>query len=486
MTASKPNILLISSDQQRYSLGGSPGPVFLRIPHYDGLRYEGVTYASAYADCPICVPARTSIMTGKYVFNHGMARNGLTSEVMGREATLPALLRDLGYQTAAIGKMHFGPIRTRHGFDEMIIPDDYYREMRRSGSMFQPMRHGLGQTELYPSMSTVPETLSLTSWIAEKCVEYVWERRDPSLPFFLWCSFTKPHPPLDPPEPYYSMYRDCEMPEPVYGEWSEPNQSPEAFNRFRQRKSVDLIPAEIIREARAAYCGLVTQIDYNMGRVLAAVKNSGLLDNTLIIYLSDHGEYLGDHHAASKVFFHEPSAHVPLVLRMPKTWKRRCHGDRVSTPVTHADILPTLVSAAGGRLPDNVDGQDLVALARGDLENPRRYLEAMAAQYSECEYLAITDGRWKYIWYPEGAAEQLFDLALDPEELVNLAGQSDYDEKRSELKTEMIRRHERRGSRFVTGGELLQRPVKQESLKDRRNQSFWAYHTEYDQTFNRH
>ena len=171
---------------------------------------------------------------------------------------------------------------------------------------------------------------------------------------------------------------------------------------------------------------------------------------------------------------------------MPKTWEERCHGDSVSALVTHADILPTLIRAAGGTPPDDVDGQDLVALARGELESPRRYLEAMAANYTECEYLAITDGRWKYIWYPEGAAEQLFDLASDPEELANLAGQSDYDEKRSELKAEMIRRHERRGSRFVTAGELLQRPVTHESLKDRRNQGFWAYHTEYDQTFNRH
>jgi len=188
-------------------------------PHFDQLRREGLTFTSAYADCPSCVPSRVSIMTGQFVTSHGMARNGQTSTVMGRERTLPAYMRALGYQTAAIGKMHFGPQRLRHGFDEMILPDDYYREMIRRGASLQPMRHGLGQNELYPTMATVPESQTLTNWIAEQCLEYIRVRRDPTVPFFLWCSFSKPHPPLDPPEPYYSMYRGCAIAEPVYGDW---------------------------------------------------------------------------------------------------------------------------------------------------------------------------------------------------------------------------------------------------------------------------
>jgi len=98
--------------------------------------------------------------------------------------------------------MHFGPERRRHGWDEMILPADYYRQMERSGLPFQPMRHGLGQNELYPTMATVPEALTLTSWTAERCVDYIRERRDPTKPFLLWCSFSKPHPPLDPHETY--------------------------------------------------------------------------------------------------------------------------------------------------------------------------------------------------------------------------------------------------------------------------------------------
>ena len=417
-------------------------------------------------------------MSGQYVFTHGMTGNGPSSRVLKDLKTLPAYMNELGYQTAAIGKMHFTPQRVRHGFQEMILPEDYYRHMGHLGYDVQPMRHGLGQNELYPGQATVPESLTLTAWTAEQCVEYIRERRDPTAPFFLWCSFSKPHPPLDPPEPYYSMYRNSPIPEPVFGDWSEDDRCPEAFKFLRQKQSFDLVPPEIIREARAAYYGLITQIDYNMGRVFAALQDMGLFSDTLIIYASDHGEYLGDHHAGAKGFFHEQSAHVPCVLRLPQSWENRQHGVISDDLVTLADILPTVVSAAGGSPSDDVDGQDLIALARGELE-PRRYLEATSGPPEKATYYGITDGRWKYMWYPEGGAEQLFDLKTDPQEIKNLADLPGYAEQRNSLKQEMIRRHEARHSAGVKDGQLVARPVEDYSVADRRNQSWPGYHTEY-------
>ena len=472
-----PNILLITTDQQRFDAAGDAAPSFMRTPHYDVLAREGVTFSAAYSDCPICVPARVGIMTGKFVGTHGMRGNGPTTNVMGRHDTLPAYLRELGYQTAAIGKMHFGPERVRHGFDEMILPADYYREMAKSGSPYQPMRHGLGQNELYPTMSTVPESLTLTSWISEQCVEYIKERRDPSVPFFLWCSYTKPHPPFDPPEPYYSMYRNSPIPEPFVGDWAKDDACPEAFERLRQGWSSDQVPPEVIREARAAYYGLITQIDYNMGRVFAALQDLDLFNDTLIIYTSDHGEYLGDHNTGGKVFFHESSSHVPYVLRMPKSWGNRMHGTKVTTPVTHADILPTLLAAAGGSVPEDVDGMDLVALARGEISKPRRYVESTAND--EPSYFGITDGVWKYIWYPEGGQEQLFNLEDDPHELTNLAVSKDYAEKCEELHAELVARDQRRGGEFSDGERLITLPRKGDTERDRRNQGWPGFHTEH-------
>lgn len=472
-----PNILLITTDQQRFDTAGDRAPSFMRTPHYDLLASEGVEFTSAYTDSPICVPARVSLMSGRFVGNHGMRGNGPTTSVMGRDDTLPAYLKQLGYQTAAIGKMHFGPERARHGFDEMILPADYYREMARSGSPYQPMRHGLGQNELYPTMATVPESQTLTSWISEQCVEYILERRDPTVPFFLWCSYSKPHPPLDPPEPYYSMYRNSAIPEPVVGEWAKDGGGPEAFKRLRESWSLDKIPPEVIKEARAAYYGLITQIDYNMGRIFSALQDLDLFRDTLIIYTSDHGEYLGDHNTGGKFFFHDPSARVPFVVRMPKSWDNRMHGTKVETPVTLADILPTLVSAAGGDIPKQADGMDLIALARGEIENPRKYVEAMAGE--EPSFFGITDGVWKYMWYPEGGEEQLFNLEDDPQELTNLADHAEYREKCEELHRELVERDQQRGGKFSSDGRLLQISLKGDSERDRRNSNWPGFHTEH-------
>lgn len=485
MSKHKPNILLITTDQQRFDTVAPYASPFMRTPHYDILCRRGVAFTSAYADCPICVPARISIMSGKYASSHNMTDNGQTSKVMGHEGTLPSLLCKLGYQTAAIGKMHFGTQRVRHGFGEMIIPEDYYIEMGRSGSILQPMRHGLGQNELYPSMATVPECRTLTSWIAEKCVEYISERKDPTLPFFLWCSFSKPHPPLDPPEPYYSMYRNCDIPKPSYGDWSEDDICPEPFKRFRQQWSSDKIPVEVIKEARAAYYGLITQVDYNMGRVFGALQDLGIFDDTMIIYTSDHGEYLGDHHAAGKFFFHEASAHVPFVMKLPKSWNSKCHGTIVSSVVTHADILPTCVAAAGGTVLNDVDGQNLIALINGDLRKPREYLEGFCRCKGRESYM-LTDGRWKYIWYPEGGREQLFDLENDRTEQNDLAGIVEYNKKLFILREELIKRHSEKQLDTVVNGELVVLPLKGDTERDRRQNTLGGINTEYYKVDVRH
>lgn len=488
MPPSKPNILLITADQQRYDATGMTGPSFLRTPHFDNISREGVTFSRAYSDCPLCVPARVSIMTGKQVFTHGEYRNGDTTKRIDRDQSLPGCLRSLGYQTAAIGKMHFTPQRARHGFDEMILPADYYRQMQSSGLPYQPMRHGLGQNELYAGMATVPESLTLTSWIAEQCVNYILDRRDPTVPFFLWCSFSKPHPPLDPPEPYYSMYRNCPIPDPIHGDWSRDENCPEPVKRFRQQWSQDLIPPEIIREARSAYYGLITQNDYNMGRVFAALQDLDMLKDTLIVYTSDHGDFLGDHHCGCKFFFHEPSAHVPFVVRPPKSWGYDLHGTTNAAPVTHADILPTLVKAAGGEPPAGLDGIDLIAAARGQAQ-PRRYLEA-GQEIPGVAYAALTDGRWKYIYYPEGHREQLFDIDNDPGELHDLAGAAeqtaDHAAELTRLREELIRRNVARKSPLVKDGRLVELPIRQESERERRSGNWPGFHTDSFQADIRH
>jgi arylsulfatase len=477
----QPNIILITTDQQRYDTLAPYAPPFMRTPHIDHLMRDGIVFDRAYADCPICVASRASILTGKLSRNHGLPNNNDTSSRIGRENTLPTLLRAAGYQTAAIGKMHFGPERCRHGFDEMILPADYYLQMSRSGSPVQPMRHGLGQNELYPGMATVPEAQTLTAWTAEQCVEYIKTRRDPTVPFFLWCSFSKPHPPLDPPEPYYSMYRNCPIPEPIHSEWSLAEDRPIAFRRQQESWASDLIPPEIIREARAAYYGLITQIDYNVGRVFAALQDHNMFGETLFVFTSDHGEFLGDHHTACKIFPHEVSARIPFILRLPKSWQGRRYGERVKHLTSLADILPTLVTAAGGKPPANIDGLDLLSVLGGSTA-PRPHLMSLASwKYPEPNhtlFLGITDGRWKYSWYLEGPSEQLFDVETDPQELRNLAQVPAHAAKKKELREALVRLEKQYGSEYLVNGDLAAVPPRGDTTAERRSNPWPGYHTE--------
>jgi arylsulfatase len=481
--ADRPNILLVTTDQQRFDTIGSRAPAFLRTPHLQQLAREGTSFACAYSDNPLCVPSRASIMSGQSVWSHGMVNNGTTSDVLGQRGTLPDLLHEVGYQTYAIGKMHFGPERARHGFDEIVLPADYYREMTRRGLPVAPMRHGLGQNELYPGMSTVPEPLTLTSWLCEQAVLFLRERRDPLRPFFLWLSFSKPHPPLDPPEPYYSMYRSSDLPEPVVGDWAGDDRSPAAIRRQRLKDSYDLIPREVYREARSAYYGLITQVDYNLGRVFAALQDHDELNETAVLFTSDHGEFLGDHRLGNKVLFHEPSAHVPFILRLPHSDGRLPRGSENQLPVSHRDILPTLLSIAGAPEPPDVDGTDIVARAQ-DPASQLRYVTGMSAGADAGNetplYFAVTDGRWKYIWYPEGGREQLFCLEEDPQELADLAGRAgEGSREKARLRAALIADMSTSGGRkYLVQGDLPAWPEPSESTEELRTTSWPGYHTE--------
>jgi arylsulfatase len=333
-------------------------------------------------------------------------------------------------------------------------------------------------------MSTVPEALTLTSWLCEQAVLFLRERRDPLQPFFLWLSFSKPHPPLDPPEPYYSMYRTSNLPEPVVGSWASEECSSAAVRRQRLKDSYDLIPPEVIREARSAYYGLVTQVDYNLGRVFAALQDRDEFTDTAVLFTSDHGEFLGDHRLGNKVLFHEPSAHIPFILRLPRSDGRLPRGQENGLPVSHRDILPTLLSIAGAPAPANVDGIDLLARAQ-EPAGETRYVTGMSAGADAGNttplYFAITYGRWKYIWYPEGGCEHLFCLEQDPHELTDLAdGPGEEQGEKKRLRTALIADMSAGGGEnYLSDGDLPACPDPAESAGELRMTSWPGYHTEH-------
>jgi arylsulfatase A-like enzyme len=355
--------------------------------------------------------------------------------------------------------------------------------MARSGNVYQPMLHGLGQNEQVASgMATVPEALTLTSWITERCVDYIRYRRDPNAPFFLWCSYSKPHPPFDPPEPYYSMYRNDKLPEPVVGDWSWGNDCPEAYKRLRERYCTDRVPPEIRRKNFAAYLGLCTQVDFNLGRLFSALREAGQLENTLILYTSDHGEMMGDHGTYGKVFFYETSARIPFIMVKPRSlggWKQ---GGRCGFPVTHCDLMPTILAAAGDTAYKG-DGVNLLEIDAGCTQE--RMIEGLNAS-PILGYSAVTDGKVKYIWYPEGGCEQFFDLVNDPGELCNAIGDDQYRDAAAKLRNHLLRLHTERETGWVKNGTWVEWPLKGDTTAERRTACWKGFHTEFCEIDVRH
>lgn len=452
-TDKRPNILLITTDQQRFDTIRSLGNPLIRTPHIDHLVRNGIAFTSAYSDCPVCIPARWTLMNGlraaSYQHAYYQDRDPLAVDPV---RSLPGLLSGAGYQTHAVGKMHFWPERARYGFDSIRLPRDYYRYMEKHPHLGRPMMHGIGQNEMYPAMATVAEPQTLTAWTVDESIDFL-ETRDPTCPFFLWTSFSKPHPPLDPPEPYYSMYRNKPVPEPAVGDWTDGLQDKAGHIWDDRGHPEDFLPRDVRDDAMRAYYGLITQIDYNLGRLFARLNEMGLWDETVILLTSDHGEMFGDHHGYGKAMFFEGSAHVPFIIKPPKTrlsspetadWQP---GSRCAIPVGLCDVLPTVMEMAGISLMQHdvpTDGVNVLSLLNP--EESERHLQGEPVRYVMGELSGdhpkhfITDGRWKYIHHLNGGLTLLFDLHTDPTELHNLAQQPEATRELHRLEEELKHR----------------------------------------------
>ena len=446
-SSDKPNIVYIVLDQWRgdcLGLADSDHPVM--TPHFDQLAYEGVWYQRAYADCPICMPQRATMLTGFTASQHGMPHNFLNGPrtPIALQRSLPhRLTREAGYQTKAVGKMHFWPERARFGFEDISLhPNDYvnFLEERGYGGFYRG--HGLGGNEVYPAVSAVPEPLTHSHWIVDEGISFLG-RRDPECPFMLWLVFEAPHSPFDPPEPYDRMYDDFDIPTAVIGDWVGAAEEPPALIADRIARKADRVSPQVLARLRRHYYAQITHIDYQLGRLFGELQRLGLYDNTVIVITSDHGEHLGDHQLYAKSTFLESSARVPIILRLPRRHER--YNQRVSTPALTADITPTLLELAGLTADAAMDGRSLLSLP-----------EERVIYGETRESVFACDGRFKYIYYFNGAAEQLFDLSSDHDDRCNLAGLSTVANVQAELRAGLIsylRANDRPG---IVDGDLLE------------------------------
>ncbi|CAM4416789.1 arylsulfatase [Paenibacillus alkaliterrae] len=474
----KPNLLFITVDQMRYDCLSKLKHPVVETPNLDALAEKGVMFTSAYSATPTCIPARAAIMTGMSQRGHG--RIGYEERIpWNYEHTLAGELAKSGYHTQCVGKMHVYPARNLCGFHNVVLHDGYLHHNRNKkdtpyGEHFdqvddylQWLRQNAGaelditDLGLDCNASTVArpwhlrEQLHPTNWTVTQSIDFL-RRRDPGKPFFLWTSFVRPHSPLDPPGAYWDLYADAEMPECPVGDWV--NSEAAAAGGTGTTITRGIIPKRRLNRAQAAYYALITHLDDQIGRLLDALQEYGLSDNTFIIFTSDHGELLGDHHFFRKALPYEGSAKVPLILFDPSGRLGLKRGSTVKQVVELRDIMPTLLDAAGAALPQSVEGRSLLPLCRDSEagDDWRTYLHGEHA-YGELSNHYVTDGKWKYIWFSQTGEEQLFHLENDSSELSNLAEDIHFKDElqvwRARLILELTGREEGyiREGRLVTG-----------------------------------
>jgi arylsulfatase A-like enzyme len=417
----KPNILVILADQHRWDCTGFNGNAQVQTPHLDQLAADGVNYPETTCAYPVCTPSRYSFFSGLYVHQHGAYTNHCTLDTA--IPTFPRRLREHGYRTAAVGKMHFTPTYLDIGFDEMALceqdgdgryDDDYHRGLMAAGlvdaiDLYDQRREYRQRApqaywDTFGALpSDLPEEWHSTTWIGDRAVETLESWSDQAN--LLVCSFVKPHHPFDPPQSWIDRF-DIDAMEILPG-WLDavPGQDP-AWAYFDNSQLTEAS----LKRVMACYYAAISQIDHQVGRMVEALRRRGRYGDTLIVYASDHGEYLGFHHMILKQGHpYEPLVKVPLVVKYPGLTGA---GESRETLSSLIDVAPTILAQTGIPAPQGMAGFDLA-----DAGNQRQmaFSEHMLAGY----YMARS-ARHKLIWDRDPAKSHFFDLQADPLELNNL------------------------------------------------------------------
>jgi arylsulfatase A-like enzyme len=474
MPEERPNVLLITTDHWPGSLLGSAGHPTVLTPTLDTLARNGVRFPQAYSECPVCIPARRTLMTGLSPHGHQVFQN------MGRPMpdvpTLAQTFRDNGYQAYGVGKLHVSPQRQRLGFDDVLLDeegrgrqgcrqDDYELFLGDHGYPGQRFAGGMCNNEYMYRPWHLEERFHVTNWAAfQMCRQIV--RRDPLRPSFWYLAFSQPHPPMMPLQAYLDIYRAYEPPEPEMGDWAQGEVSvPIQRELQRMEDSGRSFPPEQIREIRRAFYASATHIDHQLRLVMGTLGQEGLLDDTIICFTSDHGDMLGNHGLWAKHWFYEDSARVPMLLsgtRRQSDSGRVGHHRVDQRLVGLADVMPTLLELAGLDVPDHCQGLSMVDQEQRDV------LFGAFSDNSEGEGCSATrmvrDPRYKLIYYPAANVIQLFDMQSDPRELCDRAQDPELDQVRERLTGLLIEQLSTETERsWLSDGQLVGLPDAQPS-----------------------
>ncbi len=453
----RPHILFILTDQQRADCLGVAGHPVLRTPNMDRLAAEGVRFTRCYTTSPLSVPARQSLLRGLYPHNSNAWQNDVETPLDAD--TYMRCLREAGYRTCGIGKHHLfecntGDMREREpkyhaiGFDDIIeiggswstlknfsAYTDYLQSrglLEQHRAYMKALHEKPDEVRRYIAESlTIPADAYMDAWTTRQIVDYV-ERYDHDQPSAVYVGYQGPHEPWDAPDEYVKGMDPSKLPPPIpelpQGDWLPPRA------RWYQRWAQYYPPPS--REARdAIYCrylGKIAQIDDGIGKILAAYERKGWLDNTVIIFTSDHGEMMGDLNRLSKSVCYESAVHTPMIVRMPD---RAGAGTTCDGFVEFIDVHGTMLDAAGLPIGKHKDCKSVLPLVRGET---RKIRDDVLAEV-HAHYMLRTDD-WKIVIGRDGSTMCLFDLRSDPLEQKNLCGHPDYARQDLMLRSRLLSR----------------------------------------------
>jgi choline-sulfatase len=421
---SRPNVLILMSDEHSPYALGCYGDELIKTPNLDALSKTGMTFNSAYCQNPVCVPSRVSLLTGKMPTDAKVFGNN--NKLHEDTYTMGDVFSEAGYNAEWIGKEHWNTPGNQLGFGTLNKQVSKAREERCKAERL--FRKEVGRFPQDAAVSDYDKKNSKDYLTAEYAVDFLKSQKSKESPFFLAVSMVRPHFPFDVQQKYYNMYK---------GKIKNPEVTEEMLANLcvtsqKERENYDFesLTEEQIQKAREIYYGMISYVDELYGMVLNELDKQGLRENTIILYTSDHGELMGEKGLWYKNSFYEGSVRVPFIWSYPKTLPKN---KSIDAHVMNMDIFPTLCEMCDIPVPENLSGSSLLNLMQGKEDSKERI--AISENYrGDADSFMVRKGDWKYCWY-ENSKEQLFNLTKDSKELNNLIDNSEYADIVKELNT---------------------------------------------------
>jgi arylsulfatase A-like enzyme len=433
----RPNIVYIMSDDHAAHALSCYGSKINKTPNLDRIAKDGMRFTNCFDTNSLCAPCRATVLTGKYSHVNGVIDNGAYQRFDGTQQTFPKMLQKAGYKTAIVGKWHL--VSDPTGFD-------YWNILPGQGVYINPVMIEMGQKTQHQGY--------VTDIITDYAMDFVKKSKDS--PFCLLYHHKAPHRGWDPDAKHADMYKDRDMPEPPTFNDDYANRASAAAHAdmrvatmpdYKKELKPDMSPEEIkkynYQRFIKDYCRVIASLDDNVGRMLDYLDSAGLADNTIVIYTSDNGFFLGDHGWFDKRFMYEESLRIPFLVRYPREIKPGTVNDRF---ILNVDYAPTFLDYAGMPIPGDMQGHSIRPLLRG--ETPRDWRTSMYYHYYEYpgphkarpQYGVRTD-RYKLIYYYTINEWELFDLQKDPRELKSVYADPAYADVVKQMKAELERLH---------------------------------------------